>query len=411
MQLLPPRYKNVRPLQRGSFGTVFAAEDTLLGRRVAVKLLAEELVGDATARRRFEREVQTAAALGDHPHVVTVYDAGEWRGRPYLVMELLEGSVADRLRAGAVPAQLALRWLAQAADALDDAHARGIVHRDVKPANLLLDDRDDVRLSDFGVVRRETTAGELTLAGTVIGTPGYLAPEVAKGRDAIPASDRYSLAVVARELLGEHAALSRGLAEDPDERHPSAAALVAALAGGESGTQVAALPPTQVMPLPATRVAPQQPAPQSRRHRALRFGRAGAVFAVVAAASAAGGAYVGPRITALAEDLPAVRALAGVETCALSPLAHDANVVVVGVRAASYCHSQAHVLRLAGDTWTYRSGGELFAPDHGKSALGVVCRLRNGHLRLTVYDSGSQRIGKDVCGWYASDGWHGSPIA
>jgi len=407
LQLLPPRYTNPRPLQRGSFGAVYVAEDSALGRSVAVKVLAQELAADVTSRLRFEREVLTAAALGDHPHVVTVHDAGEWRGRPYLVMELLAGSVAERLRSGPVDERLALRWLAQAADALDFAHARGIVHRDVKPANLLLDARDEIRLSDFGVVRHEPPLEELTVAGAVVGTPGYLAPEVAAGGGATAASDRYSLAVVARDLLGEREALSGGLAADPEARYPSAAALVVALRGDEQQTRVAALPPTRIAGLPVTRVMSRAPSRPQRRHRAVRFGRAAAVLALVAAASAAAGAYLAPRLSALAQ---ASFSSAVVRTCAVSPLDHDANVLFDGVTTAGFCRSQAHALQLSGGTWTYRNGGELFAPDHGTSDLEVVCRLRSGQLRLTVYDSGSQSIGKDVCAWYASGGWRDSAV-
>src|SRR5262245_12932875 len=198
--LLPSRYGNVRLLGEGSFARVYAADDLVLGCAVAVKVLREDLGGSETAQRRFAREVRTAALLGGHPHVVTVHDAGQWRGLPYLVMELLEGSVADRLHDD-VPRPLALRWLREAASALDHAHAHGIVHRDVKPANLLLDERGDIRLADFGVARGDTVG--LTFTGAVVGSPGYLAPEVVAGQPATPASDIYGLAVVARELLGD----------------------------------------------------------------------------------------------------------------------------------------------------------------------------------------------------------------
>jgi serine/threonine-protein kinase len=395
---------------------VFAAADTELGRQVAVKVLREELAADETARRRFGREVRTAALLGTHPHIVTIHDAGEWNGRPYLVMELLVGSVADRLQASEpVPQVVALRWLAQAAEALDFAHARGVVHRDVKPGNLLLDDRGDVRLSDFGVVRGGTRGGDLTLSGEVVGTPGYLAPEVARGGPATAASDVYSLALVARELLADHPALERGLAEDPRERYPSAVELVAALAGEEERTQAALLPVTRVLPVAETRAMPARPAAPTahlRRHRLVRVGRAAAVVATIAAASAAAGAYVTARLAPAATGRatpPHVPARA--ETCAISPFEDDANVVVAGTAAGRFCRAQAHVLRLDGDRWTYRAGRELFAPHHGSGALVVVCRLRRGPLRATVYDTGSRSIGKDLCGWYASGGWQSSIVA
>ena len=248
---LPPRYTDARLLGEGSFATVYAAADSLLGRDVAVKVLREELARDGASRYRFALEVKTAALLGAHPHVVTVHDAGEWLGRPYLVMELLAGSIGERLRTP-VSERVALRWLAQAAAALDFAHASGVVHRDVKPSNLLLDRTGDVRLADFGVVRTAGADAAVTEVGAVVGTPGYLAPEVAGGAVATPASDRYSLAVVARELLGDRPELVRGLAREPDDRYPSAGALVAALGGGEERTVVAAPTSARVEPIPLT---------------------------------------------------------------------------------------------------------------------------------------------------------------
>ena len=410
---LPPRYRDPRPLGRGSFAVVFAAEDAQLGRRVAVKVLREELAADEKARRRFAREVRTAALLGTHPHIVTIHDAGEWNGRPYLVMELLVGSVAERLQASEpVPYVFALRWLAQAAEALDFAHARGVVHRDVKPGNLLLDERGDVRLSDFGVVRGGTRGGDLTLSGEVVGTPGYLAPEVARGRPATAASDIYSLALVARELIGDHPALEAGLAEDPSERCPSAVELVSALAGEEERTQVALLPVTRVLPVAATDAAPAPATAHLRRHRLVRIGRAAAVVGTIAATSAAAGAYMTARIAPMATHRTAPsHSIAPVETCSISPFEDDANVVVAGAAASRFCRAQAHVLRLDGDRWSYRAGRELFAPHHGAEELAVVCRLRRGALRATVYDTGSRSIGKDLCGWYASGGWQRSMVA
>jgi hypothetical protein len=182
-------------------GEVYRATDTVLSRTVAVKLLAERHAQDPDIRARFEREGRAAARLSGTPHVVTVFDVGEWRGRPFIVMEHVDGgSLHDRLRTGAVPSEQTLAWLAEAGEALDAAHARGVVHRDVKPANLLLDRDGELYVSDFGIA---LAAGQdtLTLPGTVLGTVGYIAPEQARGEPATPASDRYSLGVVAFELL------------------------------------------------------------------------------------------------------------------------------------------------------------------------------------------------------------------
>jgi serine/threonine-protein kinase len=394
--IVPPRYRSLRPVGTGSFASVYAADDSLLGRPVAIKVLLDEHVGDLSAHTRFAREVRVGALLGSHPFVVTLHDAGEWADHPYLVMELLRGNVAERRD---VSEALALRWLAQAAEALEFAHANGIVHRDVKPANLLLDERGDVRLADFGVAR-DPLATQLTLPGHVVGTPGYLAPEVASGEAATPAADTYSLAVVARELLGERSELGPALSRDPAER-PSPTELVATLGGGDAPTRVASLPVTRIAPLPVTRGAPA--ARPVRRHRSVRIGLAVAVTAALAAASTAAAGFVTGRFSPRA----ALHALSAssVQTCVVSPFDHDANVVVRGTHAAAFCRRQAHVLRLVGDRWTYRSGGELIAPDHGSSALAVVCKVRRDNLVATVYDSGAKKIGGDVCSWYSSGGW------
>jgi serine/threonine protein kinase len=182
-------------------GEVYRATDSVLARTVAVKLLSERYASEDDARARFRREATAAARLSSARNVVTVFDVGEHQGRPLIVMEYLEGgSVHDRLRNGRVSHDQALEWLEQAASALDRAHASGVVHRDVKPANLLLDGDGNVHVSDFGIA---STAGDdtLTAPGTVLGTAGYLAPEQARGEPATPASDRYALGVVAFELL------------------------------------------------------------------------------------------------------------------------------------------------------------------------------------------------------------------
>jgi len=198
---LPPRYSSITHLAGGAMGEVYRATDELLGRTVAIKVLADRHARDPDVRARFTREARAAARLSAHPHVVTVFDVGEYDGHPFIVMEYLEGgSVYDRTRLDPVPAGQALEWLRQAASAIDAAHAQGVVHRDVKPANLLLDGGERVHVTDFGIA----SAGEfdtLTLPGTVLGTAGYLSPEQARGEKATPASDRYALGVVAYELL------------------------------------------------------------------------------------------------------------------------------------------------------------------------------------------------------------------
>ena len=184
-------------------GEIYLAEDQVLGRKVAVKVLAERFARDDAVRRRFTREALTAARLSGHPHIVTIFDVGECEGRPFIVMEYLAGgTLADRARHGAIDHDRAIEWLKQAAEALDDAHRQGIVHRDVKPANLLFDSRGELHVADFGIARvlDESTTG-MTMAGTILGTAGYLSPEQARGEPATSASDIYSLGIVAYELL------------------------------------------------------------------------------------------------------------------------------------------------------------------------------------------------------------------
>ena len=199
---LPDRYRVIRHLANGGMASVWEAHDELLDRPVAVKVLAAHLSEDERARRRFAREARAAAGLSSHPHVVTIYDVAEHDGKSFIVMELLRGgTVADRLRTGeAIPNRVALRWLEEAGSALDAAHEAGIVHRDVKPANMLLDERGRLALADFGIARLGLE-DQITQTGQVLGTAAYISPEQAMGEPSTPASDRYALAVVAFELL------------------------------------------------------------------------------------------------------------------------------------------------------------------------------------------------------------------
>jgi tetratricopeptide (TPR) repeat protein len=200
--ILPPRYRRPQRVGRGGMGDIYHATDTSLGRPVAIKILADRYAEDESVRNRFTREALAAARLSGDPNIVTIFDVGEWQQRPYIVMEYLAGgSLEDVLRErGAQEPGQALEWLEHAGRALDAAHAHQIVHRDVKPANLLLDRSGEVHVADFGIASA-TGMDSLTKPGTVLGTAGYLAPEQAAGERAMPASDRYALAVVAFELL------------------------------------------------------------------------------------------------------------------------------------------------------------------------------------------------------------------
>ncbi|HTN22893.1 MAG TPA: serine/threonine-protein kinase [Solirubrobacteraceae bacterium] len=297
---LPERYRVARHIANGGMASVWEVEDLLLGRIVAVKVLSAHYASDATARARFQREARTAAQVAAHPNVVTIYDIGEHGDDAFIVMEHFPGgTVADRLRAARedgrpVDRKTAMGWLRDAAAGLDAAHAAGVVHRDVKPANLLLDAKDRVAVADFGIARLADDT-QMTQAGQVLGTAAYLSPEQATGQPATSASDRYALTVVAYELLSgarpfqatlpaaqlrQHAddvpppasaaaphlppgvdtVLLRGLAKDPAARPATATALVAdleqALAHGDEPTDRTAAMPAQ-MPL----TAPQPPSP------------------------------------------------------------------------------------------------------------------------------------------------------
>ena len=199
---LPARYRLVGHIANGGMAGVWEAHDELLDRAVAVKVLAAHLSEDDRARKRFQREARAVAGLSSHPHVVTIYDVGEYEGRTFMVMELMRGgTLAERLAADEeIPHARALRWLREAAEGLDAAHDAGIVHRDVKPANLLLDERDRLAIADFGIARL-AWEDQVTQTGQVLGTAAYISPEQAMGEPATAASDRYALAVVAFELL------------------------------------------------------------------------------------------------------------------------------------------------------------------------------------------------------------------
>ncbi|HJS93451.1 MAG TPA: serine/threonine-protein kinase, partial [Solirubrobacteraceae bacterium] len=260
---LPERYEPLRHIATGGMASVWCAQDHALGRNVAIKLLAERFAYDEGAMERFMREARAAARLSGHPNVVMIYDVGETGAedaepsRAFIVMEYLAGgTVADALRVDSVRRVHAVKWVHEAASALDYAHSRGVLHRDIKPANLLLDRDRVLHVADFGIARLGTE-DTITATGQVLGTASYLAPERALGRPATDASDRYSLAVAAYELLvGERpftashfavqarqhvedappaasernralppavdAVLARGMAKRPEQRWPTA---------------------------------------------------------------------------------------------------------------------------------------------------------------------------------------------
>jgi eukaryotic-like serine/threonine-protein kinase len=194
------RYRLVRRIASGGMGEVWEAEDTLLGRRVALKVLAEELATDPPAVRRFRREARATARLS-HPHVTRVYDFVQDDAAPFLVLELMDGqTLAARLHAaGPLPPREAARVAAEIADSLDAAHRAGIVHRDVKPSNVMLTAAGEVKVMDFGIAA--AWEDHSTTSGRLVATAAYVAPERVAGRPATPAADVYSLGAVLYELL------------------------------------------------------------------------------------------------------------------------------------------------------------------------------------------------------------------
>src|SRR5947208_1819306 len=193
-------YRIVEPLGEGATSVVYRAEHVRLGRPAALKLLTPAL-GEADFRERFLRESRLAASL-DHPSIVPVYDAGEADDVLYIAMQHIDGSDLKALLVaeGRLPVRRALRVVAQVASALDAAHARGLVHRDVKPANILVGANDRAFLSDFGVVKELASSGR-TRTGGFVGTIDYCAPEQIEGRDVDARADVYALACVFYECV------------------------------------------------------------------------------------------------------------------------------------------------------------------------------------------------------------------
>jgi serine/threonine protein kinase len=199
------RYEILRELGRGAMGVVYAATDPLIGREVAIKTIRLDSLGDDSTRadltRRLFREAQSAGILS-HPGIITIYDVGESGKDAYIVMELVEGKTLEEVLATGVPQPSAtlLSILSQTADALDYAHRKGIVHRDIKPSNIMISENGMVKIADFGVAKLAASTS-LTQAGFVLGTPTYMSPEQAQGREIDGRSDLFSLAVVAFRMM------------------------------------------------------------------------------------------------------------------------------------------------------------------------------------------------------------------
>ena len=212
--VLGGRYHLAELVGQGGMATIYRARDTKLGRDVAIKVLRGEYGSDVSFLARFQREAQAAAQL-NHPNVVAVFDYGQDPVGPYIVMELVTGGdLAGALRErGPLPPTVAASIAQQIADALDAAHARGIVHRDIKPSNVLLSTGGRVKVADFGIAQAFTDA-QLTMTGVTMGSVHYFSPEQARGDPVGAPSDIYSTGLVLYEMLTGQRAYSGGSAAE-----------------------------------------------------------------------------------------------------------------------------------------------------------------------------------------------------
>jgi serine/threonine-protein kinase len=429
---LAERYQLEELIATGGMGSVYRALDQHLGRPVAIKVLKPSLADDAMFLERFRREAR-AAAMVNHPNVARVFDYGERRSEPFIVMELVDGeTLAERIdRQGRLPWREAFAIAAQVARALAAAHAHGVVHRDVKPANILLDASGQVKVTDFGIARaaRATT---LTRPGMVLGSANYVAPEQAQGNPVAPAADLYSLGCVLfeavtgstpyrgpnavaiatqhvsadvpdpRELVPDLPAeaatlVMRSLRKDPAARFPSGSAMADALAAAAAPGRAprrddptVAMPavrpvPPAAGPAPTTVLAGHTPAfgwPASPAPVAGRTGRA-----------AGRGRW--------RESRRAAWWVAGLALCLAALLALP--LVVSRQRddsppARTTGASRSATTR-AGGTATTVSGATIQVPSLENERLSVaVVRLRSMGLRFQVrfVDAGRDRRGRVV---------------
>jgi serine/threonine protein kinase len=261
------RYIIKTEIGRGGMATVFHAYDPRFERDVAIKVLPKEFLHDPQFRTRFEREAKTIALL-EHPAIVPVYDFGEEEGQPYIVMRYMSGgSMSERIAQGAIPIEETVQLFNRLAPALDAAHAKGVIHRDLKPGNILYDQYGNAFLSDFGIARLAQASGATLTGGNILGTPAYMSPEQVQGDKEIDGrSDIYAMGVIMFQMLTGNApyqattparvmmmhilepvpsileakkdlpvaiqtVMVKAMAKDPDDRYASASEMAASLEG------------------------------------------------------------------------------------------------------------------------------------------------------------------------------------
>lgn len=347
------QYDILDQLGQGGMATVYRAHQRSIGRTVAIKVMPPYFVHESTFMQRFEREVRVIAEL-QHPRVLPVYDYGQIEGLPYIVMAYMPGgTLADRVKQGPLPLEEIVRLVRQIAEGLDHAHRKGVIHRDFKPSNVLLDEHGNAYLADFGIAKISEATVQLTGSG-VVGTPAYMAPEMATGDVVTPAVDIYALGITLFQMLtgrlpfrGEtplsvmmaHASepvpdvrelrpdlpagvshvVMRALAKNPADRYPTAGEMASDLEKAAQGQAVAEPPtarpisptlrPMEAAPTPPSAPptapvwqpvperptvpsAPPAPLPSEEKRGGCRWGLAATIGAVVVLLMVCGGGFI-----------------------------------------------------------------------------------------------------------------------